>query len=314
MKTTLVIMAAGIGSRFGGGIKQLAAVGANGEIIMDFSIHDAIEAGFNKIIFIIRKDIEEAFKEAIGNRIEKICKELGVETGYAYQELSELPKGVTLPADRIKPWGTGHAVLACKDILHEPFAVINADDYYGKEAFVKIHDFLESYSPEKANEFCMAGFILNNTLSENGSVTRGICELDENKYLTAVHETKNIVKTADGAAVDHDGTLTPVDPFSYASMNMWGLTPEFLDLLESGFQEFFDTMDAEGRDILKDEYLLPIYIDELLQAGKVSVKVLDSNDKWFGITYQEDKDYVVESFAKLIHEGVYRERLFEDLK
>lgn len=314
MKTTLVIMAAGIGSRFGGGIKQLAAVGANGEIIMDFSIHDAIEAGFNKIIFIIRKDIEEAFKEAIGNRIEKICKELGVETGYAYQELSELPKGVTLPADRIKPWGTGHAVLACKDILHEPFAVINADDYYGKEAFVKIHDFLESYSPEKANEFCMAGFILNNTLSENGSVTRGICELDENKYLTAVHETKNIVKTADGAAVDHDGTLTPVDLFSYASMNMWGLTPEFLDLLESGFQEFFDTMDAEGRDILKDEYLLPIYIDELLQDGKVSVKVLDSHDKWFGITYQEDKDYVVESFAKLIREGVYRERLFEDLK
>lgn len=314
MKTTLVIMAAGIGSRFGGGIKQLAAVGANGEIIMDFSIHDAIEAGFSKIIFIIRKDIEAAFKEAIGNRIEKICADLGVETGYAYQELSELPEGVTLPAGRTKPWGTGHAVLACREILHEPFAVINADDYYGKEAFAKIHDFLEGYSPEKANEFCMAGFILNNTLSENGSVTRGICELDENKYLTAVHETKNIVKTADGAAVDHDGTLTPVDPLSYASMNMWGLTPEFLDLLEVGFQEFFDTMDAEGRDILKDEYLLPIYIDELLQAGKVSVKVLDSNDKWFGITYQEDKDYVVDSFAKLIRDGVYREQLFEDLK
>ena len=312
MKTSLVIMAAGIGSRFGGGIKQLAPVGRNGEIIMDYSIHDAIEAGFNKIIFIIRKDIEDAFKEAIGDRIEKICDSLGVEIAYAYQELGNLPEGVELPADRTKPWGTGQAVLACKDVLHEPFAVINADDYYGKEAFVKLHDFLEGYTPEKADEYCMAGFILKNTLSENGAVTRGVCETNAEEYLTAVHETSNIVKTADGAAVDNDGEKTAIDPESYVSMNMGGLTPEFVQILDDGFKEFFETMG--DKDVLKAEYLLPIYIDELLQAGKVSVKVLDSHDTWFGVTYKEDKDYVVESFGKLIDAGVYAEDLFSDLK
>ena len=312
MKTSLVIMAAGIGSRFGGGIKQLAPVGRNGEIIMDYSIHDAIEAGFNKIIFIICKDIEDAFKEAIGDRIEKICDSLGVEIAYAYQELGNLPEGVELPADRTKPWGTGQAVLACKDVLHEPFAVINADDYYGKEAFVKLHDFLEGYTPEKADEYCMAGFILKNTLSENGAVTRGVCETNAEEYLTAVHETSNIVKTADGAAVDNDGEKTAIDPESYVSMNMWGLTPEFVQILDDGFKEFFETMG--DKDVLKAEYLLPIYIDELFQAGKVSVKVLDSHDKWFGVTYKEDKDYVVESFGKLIDAGVYAEDLFSDLK
>ena len=299
MRTTLVIMAAGIGSRFGGGIKQLAPVGLNGEIIMDYSIHDAIEAGFNKIVFIIRKDIKDAFKEAIGDRIEKICNNLDVEIAYAYQELSELPEGVEL-------------VLACKEVLHEPFAVINADDYYGKEAFVKLHDFLVGYTLEKANQFCMAGFILKNTLSENGAVTRGICETNEEGYLTAVHETSNIVKTPEGATVDNDGQLTSINAESYASMNMWGLTPEFMQTLEDGFKEFFANMG--DKDILKAEYLLPIYIDELLQAGKVSVKVLDTNDKWFGVTYKEDKDYVVKSFAKLIEAGVYQKDLFEDLK
>ena len=311
MKTSLVIMAAGIGSRFGGGIKQLAPVGRNGEIIMDYSIHDAIEAGFNKIIFIIRKDIEDAFKEAIGDRIEKICDSLGVEIAYAYQELGNLPEGVELPADRTKPWGTGQAVLACKDVLHEPFAVINADDYYGKEAFVKLHDFLEGYTPEKADEYCMAGFILKNTLSENGAVTREICETNAEEYLTAVHETSNIVKTADGAAVDNDGEKTAIDPESYVSMNMWGLTPEFVQILDDGFKEFFETMG--DKDVLKAEYLLPIYIDELLQAGKVSVKVLDSHDKWFGVTYKEDKESVMAAFKKLIADGVYKEELFSDL-
>ena len=312
MKTTLVIMAAGIGSRFGGGIKQLAPVGLNGEIIMDYSIHDAIEAGFNKIVFIIRKDIKDAFKEAIGDRIEKICKDLDVEIAYAYQKLDELPEGVELPAGRTKPWGTGQAVLACKEVLHEPFAVINADDYYGKEAFVKLHDSLVSYTPEKANQFCMAGFILKNTLSENGAVTRGICETNKEGYLTAVHETSNIVKTPEGAAVDNDGQLTPINAESYASMNMWGLTPEFVQILEDGFKEFFANMG--DKDILKAEYLLPIYIDELLQAGRVSVKVLDTNDKWFGVTYKEDKDYVVKSFARLIENGVYQRDLFKDLR
>ncbi len=312
MKTTLVIMAAGIGSRFGEGIKQLAPVGVNGEIIMEYSIHDAIEAGFNKVIFIIRKEIEDVFKEAIGNRIEEICQKLSVKIEYAYQDIRNIPENVEFPQERTKPWGTGQAVLACKEILHEPFVVINADDYYGKEAFVKIHEFLGNYTKEKANEFCMAGFILKNTLSENGSVTRGVCELDECGKLTAVHETSNIVKTDTGAATDNDGTLSEVDAEAYASMNMWGLTPEFIQMLEEGFEKFFENMNE--KNILKAEYLLPIYIDELLQNGKVSVKVLESHDKWFGVTYKEDKEYVKKSFEKLIKDGVYGENLFEDLK
>lgn len=310
MKTALVIMAAGIGSRFGGGIKQLEPVGMNGEIIMDYSIHDAIEAGFNKIVFIIRKDIEVAFREVIGDRIEAICKKLNVEIGYAFQELDALPEGVTLPAERTKPWGTGQAVLACKGILSEPFAVINADDYYGKEAFIKLHDFLEGYTKDKANEFCMAGFILKNTLSENGGVTRGVCKVNADEYLTGVDETKNIVKVGEKAAVEKDGERIFIDEESYVSMNMWGLTPEFIDTLEKGFKEFFAKV---GDNELKAEYLLPIYIDELLSQGRVSVKVLDTKDKWFGVTYKEDKDAVVASFKKLIETGVYREKLFEDL-
>lgn len=311
MKTALVIMAAGIGSRFGGGIKQLAPVGMNGEIIMDYSIHDAIEAGVDKIVFIIRRDIEEAFREAIGSRIEKICEKLGVEIAYAYQEREALPEGVSCPKDRTKPWGTGQAVLACRKVLHEPFAVINADDYYGKEAFVKVHDFLTQYSAEKPNAYCMAGFILKNTLSENGAVTRGICETNENGYLTAVHETSGIVKTAEGAAVEADGVLASIDADSCVSMNMWGLTPEFMELLQTGFEEFFKK--HSEAELLKAEYLLPGCIDELIQKGQVSVRVLESHDKWFGVTYKEDKEFVVKSFEQLIKNGVYGERLFGEV-
>lgn len=311
MKTALVIMAAGIGSRFGGGIKQLAPVGMNGEIIMDYSIHDAIEAGFDKIVFIIRRDIEEAFREAIGSRIEKICEKLGVEIAYAYQEREALPEGVSCPKDRTKPWGTGQAVLACRKVLHEPFAVINADDYYGKEAFVKVHDFLTQYSAEKPNAYCMAGFILKNTLSENGAVTRGICETNENGYLTAVHETSGIVKTAEGAAVEADGVLASIDADSCVSMNMWGLTPEFMELLQTGFEEFFKK--HSEAELLKAEYLLPGCIDELIQKGQVSVRVLESHDKWFGVTYKEDKEFVVKSFEQLIKNGVYGERVFGEV-
>ena len=311
MKTALVIMAAGIGSRFGGGIKQLAPVGMNGEIIMDYSIHDAIEAGFDEIVFIIRRDIEEAFREAIGSRIEKICEKLGVEIAYAYQEREALPEGVSCPKDRTKPWGTGQAVLACRKVLHEPFAVINADDYYGKEAFVKVHDFLTQYSAEKPNAYCMAGFILKNTLSENGAVTRGICETNENGYLTAVHETSGIVKTAEGAAVEADGVLASIDADSCVSMNMWGLTPEFMELLQTGFEEFFKK--HSEAELLKAEYLLPGCIDELIQKGQVSVRVLASHDKWFGVTYKEDKEFVEKSFEQLIKNGVYGERLFGEV-
>lgn len=311
MKTALVIMAAGMGSRFGGGIKQLEPVGPNGEIIMDYSIHDAIETGFNKVVFIIRKDIKEAFHDAIGKRIEGICNRLNVEFVYAYQELDDLPEEIKKPVDRSKPWGTGQAVLVCKDIIKEPFVVINADDYYGKEAFVKIHEFLiNNYTPERSKELCMAGFILGNTLSDNGTVTRGICAVDENDYLTDVMETYEIKKTEDGA--ESQGNKINVN--SHVSMNMWGLTPEFVGLLEEGFVEFFENIKGDEAKELKGEYLLPIYIDELLKKGKVSVKLLETQDKWFGVTYKEDKPVVVESFAKLIADGVYRKDLFSDLQ
>lgn len=313
MKLSLVIMAAGIGSRFGGGIKQLEPVGRQGEIIMDYSIHDAIEAGFNKIVFIIRRDIEDAFRDAIGNRIEKICSSLGVETAYAYQSLDDLPEGVSLPAERTKPWGTGQAVLSCKGIVNEPFVVINADDYYGKEAFVKIRSFLEKYDPAEPEKLCMAGFVLKNTLSDNGGVTRGICRMDADGYLTDVDETSNIVKTVKDGAVGAEVNGKAIDADSLVSMNMWGLTPEFIDVLEKGFAEFFDGIEPGTEKELKAEYLLPIYIDSLLKAGKVSVKVLETGDKWFGVTYKEDKQTVVDSFAKLIDDGVYKEELFSDL-
>ena len=304
MKTSLLIMAAGIGSRYGGDIKQLAAVGPNGEIIIDYSIHDAIKAGFNKIVFIIRKDIEEAFREVIGNRIEKICADAGVEICYAFQDIKDIPNGYEVPEGRSKPWGTGQAVLCAKDFVNEPFAVINADDYYGKEAFVKIHDYLTS--DVKENNFCMAGFVLKNTLSENGGVTRGVCHMNEDGYLTDIVETSNIVKTENGASTDGKD----IDVNCLVSMNMWGLSPEFMGMLETGFTEFFNNL---GDNPLKAEYLLPIYIGELLSKDAVSVKVLKTDDKWFGVTYKEDKEFVIESFKKLIADGVYNTDLFSDL-
>lgn len=305
-KTALVIMAAGIGSRFGGGIKQLASVGPGGEIIMDYSIHDAIRAGFDKIVFIIRRDIEKDFREVIGGRIEALCAERGIETAYAFQSLEDIPEGFAVPEGRAKPWGTGQAVLSARGVVNEPFAVINADDYYGKEAFVKLHDFLvEDNAP---NEFCMAGFILKNTLSENGGVTRGVCRVDENGCLADIDETPNIVKTAGGAETDG----RPLDPDSYVSMNMWGLKPEFMPMLAEGFEEFF--RDRVPQNPIKAEYLLPEYIGGLLKAGKVSVKVLKTVDEWFGVTYAEDKPLVIESFGKLIAGGAYSEDLYSDLK
>ena len=302
MKTALIIMAAGIGSRFGGGIKQLEPVGPNGEIIMDYSIHDALEAGFDRIVFIIRKDIEADFREVIGNRIEAVCAKRGVGVDYAFQSLEDVPAGARVPEGRSKPWGTGQAVLCAAELVDCPFAVINADDYYGKEAFVKLHDFL--CADVKPGAYCMAGFILKNTLSENGGVTRGLCQVDDKGYLTNVVETRNIVKTADGAQVNGE----KVDADTYVSMNMWGLGPEFMDTLREGFEEFFRT--AALADPLKAEYLLPIYIGQLLQRGKISVQVLETRDKWFGVTYREDKPAVVESFRKLIEAGVYQPKLF----
>ena len=305
MKTALVIMAAGMGSRFGGGIKQLEPVGPNGEIIMDYSIHDAIETGFNKVVFIIRKDIKEAFHDAIGKRIEGICNRLNVEFAYAYQELDDLPEGIKKPVDRNKPWGTGQAVLVCKDIIKEPFVVINADDYYGKEAYVEaFRELTKEEEKSDKMQISMVGFVLKNTLSENGGVTRGVCKVDENQMLTKIVETSNIVKTETGAAVLADGKEEIINADTPVSMNMWGLTPEFFGILESGFAEFLDKQEAGN---LKGEYLLPTIIGDLLEKDQVSVKVLKSHDKWFGVTYKEDKDLVVREVKALIEKGLYPE-------
>ena len=303
-KTALVIMAAGIGSRFGKGIKQLAPVGPKGEIIMDYSIHDALEAGFNKVVFIIRKDIEDEFRRVIGDRSEKIT-----EVAYAFQEINDLPGDFRKPADRTKPWGTGHAVLAAKKVLSEPFAVINADDYYGKEAYVKVHDYLVQDHPQDGPmHICMAGFRLGNTLSDNGSVTRGVCHIEDGK-LVGVTETHNIFKTAEGAETrSDDGTVEKLDVKSLVSMNMWGLTPAFMDTLEKGFVEFLEDLKPED---IKKEYLLPVMIDELIQKGEATVDVLESRDTWFGVTYQEDKASVTEAFAELVKKGVYPADLYK---
>lgn len=300
MDTTLLIMAAGIGSRFGGGIKQLEPVDEQGHIIMDYSIHDAIEAGFNKVIFIIRKDIEEEFREVIGSRISAICAEHNVTVDYAFQDINDIPG--ELPEGRTKPWGTGQAVLAAKDLITTPFIVINADDYYGKEGFKAVHTYLV-----EGGKSCMAGFVLKNTLSDNGGVTRGICKMDADHNLTEVVETKNIVKTADGAEADG----VKLDTESLVSMNMWGLTPDFLQTLEKGFAEFFK--EEVPANPLKAEYLIPIYIGELLKKDQMSVKVLRTNDTWYGMTYHEDVAAVKESFRQMLAEGVYKEELFSDL-
>lgn len=303
-KTALVIMAAGIGSRFGNGIKQLAPVGPKGEIIMDYSIRDAVEAGFNKVVFIIRRDLEEEFKAVIGDRVSKL-----VETAYAFQEIDDLPEGFTKPEERTKPWGTGHAVLCAAHLLKEPFAVINADDYYGKEAYVKVHDYLvQEQADDGILHICMAGFRLGNTLSDNGSVTRGICRITEGR-LTGVDETHNIFKKGSGAeAHDQDGNVRALDTDSLVSMNMWGLTPAFLETLKKGFVEFLKVVEPGN---LKKEYLLPELIDQLIQAGKVQVEVLETKDQWFGVTYQEDKETVMEAFRQLTKAGVYPEGLYQ---
>lgn len=300
MNTTLLIMAAGIGSRFGTGIKQLEPVDDENHIIMDYSIHDAIEAGFNHVVFIIRKDIEKEFKEVIGDRVAKICEKHNVTVDYAFQDINDIPG--RLPEGRTKPWGTGQAVLAAKSVIDTPFVVINADDYYGKEGFKAVHDYLIN-----GGKSCMAGFVLKNALSDNGGVTRGICKMDAENNLTEVVETKNIVKTVNGAQADG----VTIDTDSLVSMNMWGLTPDFLTTLEDGFKEFFEK--EVVKNPLKAEYLIPTFIGELLDEGKMSVKVLKSNDTWYGMTYHEDVAAVKDSFKKMLENGLYKADLFADL-
>ena len=272
---------------------------------MDYSIHDALEAGFDKVVFIIRKDLEKDFKEIIGNRIEKLAR---VE--YAFQELDALPAGYEVTPGRTKPWGTGQAVLTVKGLVNCPFLVINADDYYGKEGFRLIHDYMVNEMDEDGDvyDICMGGFILSNTLSDNGSVTRGVCQAGDDGYLKTVNETYNIRMTENGlTAEDEQGNPVTVSPSQPVSMNMWGLPVKFLEELEKGFPEFLDNL-KEGD--LKAEYLLPRIIDRLVLSGKARVRVLNTPDKWFGVTYKEDKEAVVAAIRKLIEDGVYREQLF----
>lgn len=305
MNTTLVIMAAGIGSRFGGGVKQLTPVGPNGEIIIDYSIHDALEAGFNKIVFIIRKDIEKDFREVIGDRIEKIC-----DVEYVFQSLDDLPEGFEKPADRTKPWGTGQAVRCCKGVVNEPFAVINADDYYGRSAFEELYRFLTTHHDDEKYRYAMVGYQLGNTLTDNGSVARGICVTDENGYLQEIAERTKIVKTEDGAAYTEDDgkTWIPVGLKTPVSMNMWAFSPSIINELQNAVDRFF--AEEVEKNPLKSECFLPIEVDKLLKAGKATVEVLHSADKWFGVTYKEDKPFVMESIQKLKDAGVYPDVLW----
>ena len=303
METALVIMAAGMGSRFGGGIKQLAEVGPSGEIIMDYSIYAAKEAGFDKVVFIIRRDIEEAFRKAIGDRIEQY-----IPVTYVYQELDNIPEGYSVPEGRGKPWGTGHAILSCLGVIKDPFLVINADDYYGKEAFRASHDYLVSLPADSEGQYCMAGFVLGNTLSDNGKVTRGACVVKDG-CLTGVEEMFDLSREGDVVAGrKEDGTPVELDPNSTVSMNFWGFTPDFLPRLESYFKAFLDNEASENP--LKSEFLLPSVVGSMIDEGIAKVAVLPTADRWFGVTYAEDKPVFMKCIRELIAAGVYPESTF----
>ncbi len=292
IKTQLVIMAAGIGSRFGEGIKQLAPIGPNNEIIMDYSIKAALDAKFDEVVIIIRKDIEKEFKDVIGNRIEKKIK-----VKYAYQELNMLPNNYKVLCDRKKPYGTAHAIYCAKEIIDSPFIVINADDYYGEEGFVKVHQFLSSNTKSDKYNMCMAGYIIGNTLSENGTVTRGLCKKDDEGFLTDVIETYEISKKADGRITGEDDNKNEViiNEDDLVSMNMFGFPYEFLSELETRFIKFLDN----NNDNIKSEFLLPQLVNDLIKEGKGKVKVLPVKDKWYGMTYASDKEYVRKALSTI---------------
>lgn len=285
---TLVVMAAGMGSRFGG-LKQMEPVGPNGEVILDFSAYDAIDAGFTKIVFVIKHEIEADFKAIVGDHIDK-----KVNVQYAFQEVDNLPEGFTCPADRTKPWGTAQAILSCKGIVNEPFAVVNADDYYGKSAFQKIAEFLK----QDGNDYAMVGFRLENTLTENGYVSRGICEIN-NGILTSVTERTKIM---DCKFTEDDGaTWEKLSPDAVVSMNLWGFKPDLFGHIEEGFKAFL----AEKLNVPKAEYYLPTVVSQLIDSGEKQVKVLVAEDKWYGVTYKEDKQNVVNALTAMINNGLY---------
>lgn len=302
----LVVLAAGIGSRFNGGVKQLQSVGPRGECIMDYSIYDAIEAGFNRIVFIIRHDIEELFEQTIGRRVRAMCAQRGVEVVLAYQEKQDLPAPFRCPADRAKPWGTGHALLSCKGKLHGGFVVINADDYYGKDAYWLMSAFLDRLPQGSRGSYALAGFRLDRTLSKNGGVTRGLCRMDEKGNLRAIRETKHILMDELGAYVDTPQGRLPLDGYTPVSMNMWAFTPDFLEVLEDRFKTFLET----GLEQPASEFLIPTEVGGLLDNDGITVKVIATPGQWFGMTYSADRPAVQAALAEMAEKGVYPDPLF----
>ena len=305
-KPVLVIMAAGMGSRYGG-LKQIDPVDREGDLIIDFSIFDAVEAGFEKVVFIIKKSIEKEFKEHIGNRMEK-----HVQVEYVYQENDRLPDGFEVPEGRVKPWGTGHAILCCSEVIDGPFAVINADDYYGKSAFKAIYDRLASCGDDDKYQYAMVAYHLYNTLTENGHVARGVCTVDADGHLADIHERTRIEKHGDQAEYTEDdgATWTGLSQGTIVSMNLWGFTPSILIELKRRFLPFLE--DVYKTNPLKGEYFLPFVVDELLQEKKAEVTVLRSYDNWYGVTYKEDKENVMAALQKLKDEGRYPQKLWEE--
>ena len=302
---TLVVLAAGIGSRFADGVKQLRSVGPSGEVIMDYSIHDAIEAGFNRVIFIIRHDIQEMFDRMIGDRIRPICEARGIEVLCAYQEKDNLPEGYVCPEERVKPWGTAHALLSCKGMLHGGFVVINADDYYGKDSYRRAIEFLDSLPEDSTGTYTLIGFRLGNTLSEHGGVTRGLCRTADG-WLTHILETKNILKTPTGARAEVFGALRDLDADIPVSMNMWGFTPDVLDKLDVRFGEFLE----ENLKKSTLEFLIPTEMGVLLSRELVRIRVLPTTSQWFGMTYAEDMPGVRDAFRTMTEQGIYQAPLF----
>lgn len=298
---TLVIMAAGMGSRYGG-LKQIDPVGRHGEFILDYSVYDAVKAGFDKVVFIIKKENLDVFRETVGKRLEKV-----IPVEYAFQEITEVPEGVKVP-EGTKPWGTAHAVWSCRNLVDGPFAVINADDFYGREAFRLLHDFfLEQPEDTSKYHYCMAGYLLRNTLTENGHVARGVCTAD-NGYLTTVTERTKIQRNQGQTQFYEEGQgWTDIDENSIVSMNCWGFTPDIFGEIELQMQKFFkDSTDG----LAKKEFFLPSVVQELMDAGKCDVKVMDTPAKWYGVTYHEDKEKIVAFIEQMIGEGVYPETLW----
>ena len=306
-KPVLVVMAAGMGSRYGG-LKQIDPVGSQGEAILDYSLFDAYEAGFETAVIIIKKAIRDDFMETVGSRLTK-CP---IQIRYAYQELTMLPDGFAVPEGREKPWGTSHAILCGKDAIDgAPFAVINADDYYGKDAFKVIYNYLEKAADGPVCDYCMVGYELGNTVTDHGTVARGVCQVNEDGYLSDIVERTKIAKTGQSIQFTEDEGVTwqPLSPETVVSMNMWGFTPSFLDSIESQFPAFLQTQVA--KDPVKAEFLLPRTVDAMLKAGKASVKVLHSADKWFGVTYAADKPKVVAALQELTRQGKYPNGLWK---